>query len=61
MIEILVGVLTKSAPIIRFSGTKGGHLNAFGGGKQRYERGSHYAVPVTSKHPLNIITKETIK
>jgi hypothetical protein len=58
MISILMRPLYISAPIIRYGSRDGGHLNAYGGGKIQYKKGSHYRVPVDSKHPYNIITEE---
>lgn len=58
MIEVLLPPMCVSAPTIRFSKGDGGFLNAFGGGKKKYVKGSHYVVANTSKHPYNIITEE---
>ena len=58
MIDCILRPLCVSAPIIRFRERNGGFLNAFGGGKVKYEKGSHYKVDINSKHPFNIITEE---
>ena len=58
MTDVFLPPMCVSAPIIRFHKGDGGFLNAFGGGKTDYVKGSHYKVEITSKHPFNILTEE---